>query len=230
MTKKKSSAALIKKLTYWRDYNGTGDEYRRTHDLDCVLTGGDLNADTIFSLWLPLRYSLNYFDKPKWEYWRDCEYIKLKSKGVRLKDCPDFLNDMIEQIDQFLDFDSNLMEKLSTLFELGQERCNVMLLPQGKRGWNSMRGDRPYYDYMPHFVWDLFAYAADPRSLRRWLDEQDMEPFFAGGVFEQANILDLAGTGSPRRHNPRDIQLDRLLDNYIAILRRRAELLALRSA
>ena len=32
--------------------------YRSTHDLDCVLLGGDLRADNIISLWLPLRYCL----------------------------------------------------------------------------------------------------------------------------------------------------------------------------
>ena len=47
-------------IQYWIDYKGDGDEYRRTHDLDCILTDGNLFADTLFSLWLPLRYVLNY--------------------------------------------------------------------------------------------------------------------------------------------------------------------------
>lgn len=222
------AAPIIAKLKYWRDYDGTGDEYRRTHDLDCILTGGDLRADTLFSLWLPLRYSMNHFDKPEWQYWRDFEYIELKPKGVRLKDYPDFLNNMINHIDQFLDFDSELMRKLSTLFELGQRRANVILLP--KRNWNSRRGCRPYWDYFPHFLFDLFAYSVDEDALQRWLREESLEPFFASETFAQENIRDLAGTGSPCIHNPRDIQLVQLVDNYIDILRRRAELLSLRKA
>ena len=34
-------------IQYWIDYKGTSDEYRRAHDLDCILTDGNLNADTL---------------------------------------------------------------------------------------------------------------------------------------------------------------------------------------
>ena len=34
------------------------DKFRSEHDLDCVLRNGNLHADTIFSLWLPLRFAL----------------------------------------------------------------------------------------------------------------------------------------------------------------------------
>jgi len=89
----------------------------------------------------------------------------------------------------------------------------------------------PYYDYLPHFLWDLFdAYAADPRSLQCWLREQSLEPFFANEIPARENILDLAGTGSPCKHDPKSIELEFLLENYIAILRRRSELLAERAA
>lgn len=218
---------IIAKLIYWRDYDGTGDDYRRTHDWDCILSGGNLNADTIFSLWLPLRYTLNRFNTPMWQYWRDIEYAELKPKGIGLKDHTDFLKDMIEHIDGFLP-DSELRRKLSILFDLGQQRSNVLLLP--KRRWNTLRGGKPYYDYLPHFLFDLFSYALDEEALESWLHKESLEPFFAAETIEQRNILDLAGTGCPCRHNPRNIQLDQLLDNYIAILRRREELLALRAA
>ncbi len=219
---------IIAKLKYWRDYAGRrDDEYRRTHDLDCVLSGGNLQADTMISLWLPLRYTLNCFDTPAWQLWRELDYAELKPKGIGLKDHTGFLNNMIERIDNFLP-DSELTRKLSTLFALGQQRFNVMLLP--KRSWNTLRGGKPYYDYMPHFLYDLFSYAQDEEALQSWLHKENLEPFFAAETIEQRNILDLAGTGSPCRHSPKDIQLDQLLDNYIAILRRRAELLALRTA
>lgn len=220
---------ITRKLLYWKNYSGSGDKYRKAHDLDCVLTGGNPNADTIISLWLPLRYALNHFDMPRWKQWKEFEDVELRSSKHVLKDCADFLNDMIEHIDNFLPDDSELTTKLSILFSLGQQRCNVMLLPQGKREWNTLRGRR-YFDYLPHFLFDLFTYSIDEDVLLHWLDEQDMQPFFANETFAQENILDLAGTGSPCRHNPRGIDLDRLLDNYIAILRRRAELLALRTS
>ena len=212
---------IIAKLKYWRDYN------RRIYDWDYVLTGGNLNADTIISLWLLLRYTMNHFEKPRWQQWRDFEYAELRPSR-RLKDHPPFLDDMIEHLDQFLDMEAEITQKLLLLFDLGQKRSNVMLLP--KRSWNTLRGGKPYYDYMPHFLYDLFSYAQDEEALQSWLHKENLEPFFAAETIEQRNILDLAGTGSPCRHSPKDIQLDQLLDNYIAILRRRAELLALRTA
>lgn len=199
-----NTAPIVAKLKYWRDYTGTGDEYRRTHDLDCILSGGDLRADTIISLWLPLRYTLNYFDTPIWQSWRNVEYAELRPRGIGLKDHADFLNDMIERISDFLP-DSEITRKLSTLFELGQQRANIMLLP--KRSWNSRRGRRPYWDYLPHFLFDLFTSSADQDVLRHWLREESLDPFFAGETFTQGNILDLAGTGDPCSHHPRAIHL-----------------------
>lgn len=34
------------------------DRFRSLHDRDCMLTGGDLKADTLFSLWTPLRHTI----------------------------------------------------------------------------------------------------------------------------------------------------------------------------
>ena len=72
-------------IQYWIDYKGDGDEYRRTHDLDCILTDGNLFADTLFSLWLPLRYVLNYCGTAQWE-----KYRRMKD----LKNNDAFLNDL----------------------------------------------------------------------------------------------------------------------------------------
>lgn len=223
------SESIIKKLASWRDYDGTGDDYRRTHDLDCVLCGGDLNADTIFSLWIPLRLVLNQQNRPRWVSWREFEYEKLRP-SQRLKDHVGFLNDLIDHMENFLAPESELTQKLSTLFELGQERCNVMLLPQGKCSWNSRRGFGPYWDYFPHYIFDLFEYAICEDALQGWLRDESLEPFFAGETISQRNILDLAGTGNVCRHRPKEIKLELLLDNYITILHRRKQLLAARTS
>lgn len=45
------------RIPYEQNYE-VHHRYRSTHDLDCVLLGGDLRADNIISLWLPLRYCL----------------------------------------------------------------------------------------------------------------------------------------------------------------------------
>lgn len=57
----------IEEWIWYDDYKPAGEyydnveaheEYRRWHDRDCVLTGGCLEADTMFSLWLPLRHTI----------------------------------------------------------------------------------------------------------------------------------------------------------------------------
>ena len=61
---------IMRKIRSWVDYERNRpksdyvsnpqehDNYRSRNDLDCVLTNGNLNADTIFSLWSPLRLAL----------------------------------------------------------------------------------------------------------------------------------------------------------------------------
>lgn len=89
-------------IQYWIDYKGDGDEYRRTHDLDCILTDGNLFADTLFSLWLPLRYVLNYCGTAQWE-----KYRRMKD----LKNNDAFLNDLKNNLQMFIP-DMGLLGKL----------------------------------------------------------------------------------------------------------------------
>lgn len=219
---------IIKKIEYWRDYDGIGDEYRKTHDMDCALTGGNLYADTIFSLWLPLRYALSFFEKERfgkwqnWRQWKDYEYAVLKPNKRGLKNCKEFLQDLIKNIDEYIDFESEIGVKLSRLFVIGCERCNVMILPY--RYWNLKRGSYPYFDYLPAFLYDAFD-REDNDFLRNWIEKESLQSFFRDDVITKENVRDLAGTGSPTCHNPADIKLGILLDNYIGILEERKRLL-----
>ncbi len=224
---------IIEKIKFWRDYDGTGDEYRKTHDMDCVLTGGNLYADTIFSLWLPLRYTLSFFEKAQfgrwqnWRQWKEYEYSVLKPKKLGLKKCKAFLNDLIENIEEYLDFEDEIAIKLSRLFDIGCERCNVMILPY--RYWNSKRGNYPYFDYLPAFLYDVFD-KCDNDFLRDWIEKESLQPFFKDGSIAKENVRDLAGTGNPLIHRPAEINLEVLLDNYIDILEERKKLLTSQEA
>lgn len=226
-------APIIKKIEYWRKDNcynesSTYDSYRQRHDWDCLLTGGNLNADTIFSLWLPLRYSLNYYDCDRWKKWKDKEYANKTGGG--LKSCPEFLNDLIENIETYLPPAGPISPLLSELFDLGQKRANVMLLPD--RSWNQKRGKAPYYDYVPHFFYALMS--KDPafdlmsnKGITAWITKEHLEMFFKNKIIDKANIKDLSGTGDPLEHSPTRINLEVLLTNYIEILKeRRAEVVA----
>lgn len=206
---------IKEELEYWLD-PGTGD--RLKDDRDCQLTGS-LNADTIISLWLPLRFTLNRMGKPLWHTFLDYEYAVLRPK-LRLKNCPEFLSAMIERPEAFLNFEDPLVQKLSKLMRLGMQRENVMILPD--RRWNSLKGCCPYFDYMPHFLYDLFD-SQKPDLLMPWLKQEHLEPFFEDGILDQAHIRDFVGTGTPRSHHPRVMtrQLHILLDHYINFLEER---------
>lgn len=211
---------ILDKLSYWKSYNGNSDEYRKTHDLDCILTGGNLYADTIISLWLPLRYTLNYFENPKWTYWKDFEANFLRTNKLTLKNHNGFIEDLERNIQVFLP-EHELTYKLIKLFELGQKRCNVMLLLN--RRWNSIRGGHPYFDYLPHYLYDLL----DTKDLLyrnrivNWIEDEHLTMFFEKGIIDKEHIVDLAGTGCVYSHSPRKIVLSVLLQNYITMLEER---------
>ena len=76
-------------IQYWIDYDGSSEGYRKKHDLDCILTDGNLCADTLISLWLPLRYVLDKENTNKWK-----EYLKGEDKEHPLKQDKTFLKDL----------------------------------------------------------------------------------------------------------------------------------------
>lgn len=191
------------------------DGFRRNNDLDCVLTNGDLRADTIFSLWLPLRFALVRLNG----------YRKLNRYGD-INDKASFLSAISDDIMLrfLLPEDDDTVILLERLFELGQERCNVMILRD--RVMQS-RGLAPYYDYMPHFLNDCFVgafsrYFRGNDDLKQWIDEQRLNMFFAGEVARE-NILDLSGSGDIKNGVPEDLGF--MLKNYISILEERKKLL-----
>ena len=210
---------ILKKLFYWRNYSGSGDKYRQEHDLDCILTNGDLWADTLFSLWLPLRYTLNWFEAPRWEWWKDFEFNCLKKKGICLKNYNPFIMELESNIQSFLPEDQ-ITKKLVQFFALGQERFNVIVLPQQHRDWNVRRGSAPYYDYMPHFLYDLFD-TYDYETLVSWVEKERLDCLFYDKIIDKDHIANLAGTGNVCLHSPREISLPTLLDNYVEILKQR---------
>lgn len=214
---------ILAKIEYWKNYCGSGDEYRKAHDLDCILTNGNLFADTLFSLWLPLRYSLNFFEVPRWTYWKEFEQANLRKQRLCLKDYTPFLSELQRNIGSFLP-EHEITDKLIQLFVLGQKRCNVILLPQ--RSWNSKRGCSPYFDYIPHFLYDALT-ETNTEIIEAWIRRENLHILFENGVIQKENICDLAGTGDVRCHTPREINLSMLLGNYVRLLELRKDILRL---
>lgn len=220
---------IIKKLVAWVDYEEKRpksdyfknrqehDNFRKRNDLDCILTNGNLNADEIFSLWLPLRFSLVRING----------YKKLNKYGdinKKIIFCKAISSEKI--LKQLLPENNEIVKKLLELFELGQKRCNVMILKE--RSMQS-RGSEPYYDYMPYFLYECFDngvfsqyFNRDNSDLIKWINDQKLNMFFSEEITRE-NIKDLSGSGNVKSGIPEDINI--LLGNYISILKQREEYL-----
>lgn len=205
-------------IQYWIDYDGTSEKYRKENDLDCILSNGNLNADTIITLWLPLRYVLDLEGSEKW--------IKAKAKEnkkMKLKTNKKFIKELKEDLNSFIP-NKELRLKLEKLFELGRSKANVMILPYRK--WNSLRGKAPYYDYLPHFLYDLLKTEDELflRAIYNWINREKLTVFFDGDI-KKENIKDLAGTGNVWSHKPQKINTILLIDNYIELLSKRQKII-----
>ena len=195
------------------------DKFRAENDLDCVLNEGNLSADTIFSLWLPLRFALV----------KTNGYRKMK-KITKVKF--DYNNDFLERLlvdrnlEKLLPLENETTRLISELFVLGQQKENTMILPNQQR-WMQKRGEDPYWDYMPHFLYECFcggefsnAFSND-NDLIRWIKESKLEGFFDGNICRD-NIIDLAGSGDVKNNLPKDVDaLNGMLRKYITILQNR---------
>ncbi len=193
------------------------EEYRRWHDRDCVLTGGCLEADTMFSLWLPLRHTIVRIN--------DMEVIR---QVGNIYSKYDFLRELIKgnNLQKLLPASMPITAKLSTLFALGMGRENVLILPD--RQLNSLRGREPYWDYVPAFLRESFpggefaSYWDSPQEHLEWIRREHFQVFFDGDITPE-NIRDLSGSGDVKCSlAPEGIEgMERMLDNYICILRER---------
>lgn len=204
------------KSNYWENKE-EHDKYRSENDSDCILTGGNLKADTVISLWLPLRFTLVNLNS----------YQSINRRLGRIDKNSNFLRKLEKDLDKFLPLESNVVRKLAELFEIGMERENVMILPDG--ALNGIRGCDPYYDYMPHFLYDSFAggtledfFDKGTIELMPWIEREKLGMFFDGTPPSRDNIRDLINSGSVTNNVPQSLKdLETMLDNYIDILKNR---------
>ena len=193
------------------------DRFRSLHDRDCMLTGGDLKADTLFSLWTPLRHTIVRLN--------DRETIRsvgdISRKYIFLRE---FIKE--DNTEKLLPETEVIVHKLSELFERGMGRENVFLLP--KRQLNCDRARKPYYDYVPVMLLEAFpggafsSYWNSTEAYLQWINEEHLEMFFDGGISRE-HIRDLSGLGDVHVSlAPEGVALmERMLDNYINVLKER---------
>lgn len=198
-------------------------EYRSKFDLDCQHLKGDLNADMIFSLWLPLRYVLFSLNGKK--------MYKLTTDSFTKKNLTEIYSNLISNIEEFLPYENELVIKLSKFYSLAMGRENVMRLPD--RALNSKRGMGPYYDYIPYFLEQSFEGGDFSSSFENnniifieWIKKEKLELLFKENIVDKNNILDLAGSNDLHSVvNKNNINVNCLLDSYINVLEKRKELL-----
>lgn len=199
-------------------------EYRSKFDLDCQHLKGDLNADMIFSLWLPLRYVLFSLNGKK--------MYKLTTDSFTKKNLTEIYSNLIRNIEEYLPYENELVIKLSKFYSLAMGRENVMRLPD--RALNSKRGMGPYYDYIPYFLEQSFEGGDFSSSFENnnivfieWIKKEKLELLFKENIVDKNNILDLAGSNDLHSVvNKNNINVNCLLDSYINVLEKRKELLS----
>lgn len=199
-------------------------EYRSKYDLDCQHLKGDLNADMIFSLWLPLRYVLFSLNGKK--------MYKLTADSFTKKNLTEIYNNLICNIDEYLPYENELVIKLSKFYSLAMGRENVMRLPD--RALNSKRGMGPYYDYIPYFLEQSFeggdfssSFENNNTIFVEWIKKEKLELLFKENMVDKKNILDLAGSNDLHSVvNKNNINVNFLLDSYINVLEKRKKLLS----
>jgi hypothetical protein len=213
---------------YWKN-PAEHDDYRKMHDRDCVLTGGNLCADTIFSLWLPLRSTIRRINPPE---------VIWQVGDMRNK--VSFARSLLQggNLEKLLPPELSITHTLSELFWYGLGRENVMLLPQ--RTLNSARGKKPYWDYMPVFLYEIFPQgnfsAAFPEkgAVTAWIHSQHLEMLFQGEHVERKNILDLSQSGRiccnlaplSEDYEKSLASQEKMLRNYVEILKKRKQVLS----
>ncbi|MCM1235020.1 MAG: hypothetical protein NC489_33390 [Ruminococcus flavefaciens] len=196
------------------------DAFRSRYDRDCMLTGGELKADTLFSLWTPLKQTiLRLNDKETIQSVGD-----ISRKYVFLRE---FIKD--DNIEKLLPASESVVHHLSRLFELGMGRGNVFILPE--RQLNCARAQKPYYDYVPVFLMESFPggafadYWDSPEDYFQWIRREHLEMFFDGEIAPE-HIRDLSGAGDVRISlAPEGINaMDYMLCSYIHVLMKREKI------
>lgn len=201
------------------------DICRVMSDRDCILTNGNLYADTIVSLWLPFRFAFIKLNP---------DYRKTRVKKERV-----FLEEMIAHLELYFPIENEITKQLSKLFTLGITRANVMILP--KRILQK-RGEAPYYDYMPHFLADILEHQKisvseqegvkeilafeNMKEAIEWIEKENLTVFFAGKEIALENIINIHCTDDAKCNLPREGGIDKLdvlkmLQKYNQILTER---------
>jgi len=157
--------------------------------------------------------------------WNNSKYIPSKEKSSN--EYWKFMNVLSNDLRYYLPEENYLVKKLSKLFEYGQERANVMILP---KRWLQQKGQKPYFDYMPYFLYECFQYGKFSSAfkkdeiLKEWIMKQHLDMFFQiSNDISKENIIDLNNTGNTKSNYIPNMNIETAIDNCIKIIKARKE-------
>lgn len=185
---------------------------RAKNDLDCLYLDGDLYADTIFSVWTPLKMVLETLHPNRKFFKKDIvEIYKLQN--------------------QLLKPDDSIVEIFNEFAKYAETKANTMKLPKRKMNNNRYCSFR---DQMPPTLYNCFeggkfyTYFEEKNSLNKWIKDEHLQFFFTNMDYSSKNniIPIISGKASDQIycfHTLEDIK--EMLTNYIQILKARLDVI-----
>lgn len=180
---------------YWiRLSEGQGEEFRKTHDMDCMYFHGDLRADTLISPWTPVKWVVDFFN---------AKYgLRVVKRAKDREDVNYYIKLLRDDLDAYLPPNHELVKLLYELLSLCEQRCNYILLPD--RNMNCERyvfddhGEKKWiYDFVPATLYYIFKpdvfgkYFYESLSAEAWVERECLQMGFENGEIAQENVIPL---------------------------------------
>ena len=226
----------IKGIRSMPDYDTDRENYnswRKDNDLDCLYFDGDLNADTLMSVWTPLSWVLNYLNEDSGE--------KFYKQARDHEDRCFYLNKLVAEQDKYLPKNNELVQLLERFAELAELRCNYILLPDEKMNADRysvmIDGERVWlYDQVPATLYHIFEKKSlgkyflnesgevDKGKVSEWIWNEHLEHGFYGEIIEQEHVIPLFSDANPSiaKLPATEKEIKEALDNMINFLKERS--------
>lgn len=212
---------------YWmKALEGSGDEWRKKNDLDCLYFNKDLRADTLISAWTPVKWVADCLNR---EY--DIRfYKKTKNPADPYRDLKLLANDREAYLPPF----HKLVRLLDEFLALAEQRCNYILLPDRDMNRDRYRcstkdGEIRLFDEVPATLYHIFEketlgkYFENKDEVVAWVKREHLEIGFDGNVIDQAYVLPLVPDLHPGEAKwlTEEEEIESALKYMISLLERR---------
>jgi len=211
---------------YWiKASEGTGDEWRQSNDLDCLYFDGDLRADTLISMWTPIKWVVDFLNQDTGK-----KFYK------RIKDASDPLSDLkllADDRDTYMPAKHEFTLLLDRLLELAELRCNFILLPDRRMNCDRYcirRGEEKLwlYDSVPATLCHIFnpdtlgKYFTDIKP-EEWVISEHLDVAFIDEIVDVNHIIPMICNTNPEKPHwlTNEENIRQALNYMIELLERR---------